>query len=102
PRLERLRERLAGIRNRPALRTTPVAAVTAGLAKLSDRSMSSYANEFLVESQAVAAADTVEEVANNFLRFVRTQYERHYADSKLPEEYRDAPGRAGLSRHSPA
>jgi hypothetical protein len=72
-------------------RWTPVAAVTAGLAKLNDRSMSSYANQFLSESQVAPPPETVEEMAYAFLRFVRGQYDRHYAGSSLPEEYRDAP-----------
>lgn len=94
----------------------PVAAVTAGLAKLNNRSMSSYANEFHAMHTAPLpagimpggvgvvsggvytfaepkepAATSVQEVANSFLQFMRSHYEAHYADSKLPEEYRDGP-----------
>jgi hypothetical protein len=85
----------------------PVAAVTAGLAKLNNRSMSSYANQFLSEHGGSAPVepsatfvgsrrvkrvlDTVEEVAQEFLTFMREQYESHYGDAKVPEEYRDGP-----------
>ena len=71
---------------------TPVAAVTAGLARLNDRSMKSYADEFLRDKTANALAQrTVEEVANNFLVFMRRHYDQHYADSPLPPELRDGP-----------
>jgi hypothetical protein len=95
----------------------PVAGVTAGLAKLNNRSMSSYASEFYMAHGGAQQASwtapafhlsglgstviplqpvipqlqTVEEVANEFLRFMRSSYETHYANSKLPEEYRDGP-----------
>jgi hypothetical protein len=71
---------------------TPVAAVTAGLARLNDRSMKSYADEFLRDKTANALMQrTVEEVANNFLIFMRRHYDQHYADSPLPPELRDGP-----------
>jgi hypothetical protein len=35
--------------------------------------------------------ETVEDTARQFLTFMRTHYEAHYADSKIPEEYRDGP-----------
>ena len=71
---------------------TPVAAVTAGLARLNDRSMKSYADEFLRDKTANALVQrTVEEVANNFLIFMRRHYDQHYADSPLPPELRDGP-----------
>ncbi len=92
----------------------PVAGVTAGLAKLNNRTMSSYANEFFtlhggqspieltptfsatigtyLSPQTVEGAlTTVEEVAHKFLSFMRAHYETHYTDSKIPEEYRDGP-----------
>ena len=87
----------------------PVAAVTAGLAKLNNRSMSSYANQFLTErggptpteipgiiplpgfSPIKPVAPTVAEVAQQFLEFMRQHYDTHYADSKVPESYRDGP-----------
>ena len=88
----------------------PVAAVTAGLAKLNNRSMSSYANQFLSEHGGSAPVEvpgtmstfggpqcanpvlhTVEDVAHEFLAFMREHYDIHYEDSKVPEEYRDGP-----------
>jgi hypothetical protein len=71
---------------------TPVAAVTAGLARLNSRSMKSYADEFLRDKAAnTLVQHTVEEVAHNFLTFMRRHYERHYANSPLPPELRDGP-----------
>ncbi len=88
----------------------PVAAVTAGLAKLNNRSMSSYANQFLSEHGGSAPVEvpetmptlvgphrlksvlgSVEDVAEEFLGFMRGYYDTHYGDSKVPEEYRDGP-----------
>jgi hypothetical protein len=70
----------------------PVAAVTAGLAKLKDRSMKSYADEFLRDGAAnILREHTVEEVARNFLAFMRRHYDIHYADSPLPPELREGP-----------
>ncbi len=105
----------------------PVAAVTAGLAKFCDRTMSSYADEFYAKrggAQPVEVAQggvqlsfvsgltyervcaSVEETAQQFLRFMRGHYERHYADSELPEEYRDGPlfliGGYGRMDHLPS
>lgn len=69
--------------------------------------MSSYANQFLSEHGGSAPAessatsvsshrvkpvlDTVEEVAQEFLAFMRNHYDNHYGDAKVPEEYRDGP-----------
>jgi hypothetical protein len=88
----------------------PVAAVTAGLAKLNNRSMSSYANQFLSEHGGSAPVEvpgtmstsvgpqcakpmlhTVQDVAHEFLAFMREHYDIHYGDRKVPEEYRDGP-----------
>lgn len=73
----------------------PVAAVTAGLAKLNGLNMSSLASEFAATRHAQQATHsapvTVEDVATSFLRFMRTRYEQHYADSPLPEQFRDGP-----------
>ena len=73
----------------------PVAAVTAGLAKLNGLNMSSLASEFAATRHAQQAAHstpvTVEDVATAFLKFMRARYEKHYADSPLPEQFRDGP-----------
>lgn len=71
---------------------TPVAAVTAGLGRLNNRSMKSYADEFLSgQSANTLARHTVEEVANDFLIFMRRHDDQHYADSDLPSEGREGP-----------
>lgn len=69
----------------------PVVAVTAGLAKFKDgRTIKSLAEEF-AENQAgrAKAFVNVEAVANEFLRFFRKAYERHYRGSTLPAQYRE-------------
>jgi hypothetical protein len=86
---------------------TPVAAVTAGLARLNNRSMKSYADEFLKDQAANSLVQhTVEEIANNFLIFMRRHYERHYANSPLPPELHDGPafllGGYDTASHLPA
>jgi hypothetical protein len=71
---------------------TPVAAITAGLAKLGERTMSSCALEFCrCQREKSNPFQTVEEVAQAFLAFMRRKYEAHYSDSVIPEEYRDGP-----------
>jgi hypothetical protein len=86
---------------------TPVATVTAGLAKMNDRSMSSFANEFLEDRAANQLVDgTVEEVAKNSLTFMRRYYDIHYAKSSIPEDYREGPlylvGGYNATDHLPA
>jgi hypothetical protein len=71
---------------------TPVAAITAGLAKLRDRTMSSCALEFYRRQQVDGhTLETVAEVADSFLSFMRAKYEEHYAESSVPQAYRDGP-----------
>jgi hypothetical protein len=72
--------------------------------------MSSYANQFLSEHGGSAPLEvpgttptfvgplrvkpvlsTVKDVAQEFLTFMREQYNSHYGGSKVPEEYRDGP-----------
>src|SRR5437588_10762654 len=74
----------------------PVAAITAGLARLGNRSMSSYAHQFFTEhggttpfegrgfflvgvgsQQAPTVRATVEETAQEFLAFMRAHYDAH-------------------------
>jgi hypothetical protein len=82
----------------------PVAAVTAGLAKLNNWSMSSYANQFISEHGGSAPMDTnssgttfvgshrakavlatVEELAEEFLKFMREhRYRCDIANGNLP------------------
>lgn len=71
---------------------TPVAAITAGLAKLGERTMSSCALEFFRRHQPpTPPLASVAEVAETFLAFMREKYDSHYEGSEIPEEYRDGP-----------
>ena len=75
---------------------TPVAAVTSGLAKLNDRTMSSLAEDF----HAKAASRTqqrvhVEVVARDFLRFMRTELAQHYEGTDVPEQFWQGAGVPG-------
>jgi hypothetical protein len=71
---------------------TPVAAITAGLAKLGERTMSSCALEFCrCQRDRGNPIETVREVAEAFLAFMRRKYDEHYSESTIPEEYRDGP-----------
>jgi len=71
---------------------TPVAAITADMAKFGERTMSSCALEFFRRQQPPANPLTsVGEVAETFLAFMRQKYDEHYAGSELPEEFRDGP-----------
>lgn len=83
----------------------PVVAVTAGLAKLNNRSIGGYAKQFLAEHGGPAPVEplptfvgphllrpvlsTVKEVAQEFLTFMREHYDTHCADREVPEAYRD-------------
>jgi hypothetical protein len=71
---------------------TPVAAITAGLAKLGERTMSSCALEFFHSQQTLGdPLRTVNAVADAFLTFMRAKYDEHYANSPVPEEFREGP-----------
>jgi hypothetical protein len=72
--------------------STPVAAVTAGLAKLHERTMNSCAHEFfLTQKKAQFPLTSVESVAKEFLTFMRAKYDEHYVDSEIPVEFREGP-----------
>ncbi len=69
-----------------------VAAVTAGVARLNNRTMKSYSEEFLgQQKQKQKPLVNVQTISNEFLRFMRKQFTEHYKDSSLPEEYWDGP-----------
>jgi hypothetical protein len=71
---------------------TPVAAITAGLAKLGERTMSSCALEYFRGHQEEGnQLNTVTEVADSFLAFMRAKYDEFYEGSTIPEAYRDGP-----------
>ena len=65
----------------------PVAATTAGLAKLNDRTMDNFASEFKKRQEAKKVPQAnVEVIAKYFLTFMRKQYRRHFTALKLPEQ----------------
>ena len=68
----------------------PVAATTAGLAKLNNRTMSSLAEEFK-EKEKTRSRVNVEAIAKDFFRFVRKQFETHYEGYPAPEEVWEGP-----------
>lgn len=73
--------------------STPVVAVTAGLAKLNERTIKSLCDEFSAKQKRRRKERlvTVESVAKEFLVFFRKEYEKHYENSPILEEYRDGP-----------
>lgn len=69
-----------------------VAAVTAGIARLNNRTMKSYSEEFFgLQQQRKKPFVNVQAISNAFLRFMRKQFTEHYKDSQLPEQYWDGP-----------
>ena len=77
---------------------SPVVAVTAGSAKLLDRSIANHAGEFFRkhervkdDSQKAKRLVNVKPICTAFLRFMREQYQRHYRDSPVPEQFRTGP-----------
>ena len=74
---------------------SPVVAVTAGLAKLNDRPMASYADEFLsLCSRRATKLVKIETISRQFLQFMRRKYDAHYKGSQWPTQFRD-----GLTPH---
>jgi len=66
----------------------PVAAVTAGLAKLNDRPISALANEFSKQMAANANDnDTIIGVVEKFVEFMRGHYDTH--NQTIPEGFRE-------------
>jgi hypothetical protein len=71
---------------------TPVATITAGLAKMCGRTMSSCALEFFrLQKANQFPLESVEQVGNEFLIFMRQKYDEHFRDSAVPEEFREGP-----------
>lgn len=69
-----------------------VAAVTAGVARLNNRTMKSYAEEFLgIQENSVKPYVHIQDISAAFLQFVREQFLAHYQDSLLPEDYWSGP-----------
>ena len=71
---------------------TPVVAVTAGVAKLNDRTMASLGSELRDGLENGTTQPTsIEYIVERFLAFFREQYDQHYSDSQLPQEFREGP-----------
>lgn len=70
--------------------SSPVSAVTAGLARLQGRTMSSLANEFLTGDKKNKPR-SVKAISERFLAFLHKEYEEQYKSSTLPENLRDGP-----------
>ncbi len=66
-----------------------IAATTAGLAALNDRSMSNLAAQFLQEIHGAPGSDQVEEVVKRFLGFMRAAYDQHYEGEAIPDEFKE-------------
>jgi hypothetical protein len=76
---------------------SPMVAVTAGLAKLKDRPISSLGAEFLaaqVKRQKAKKGKPPADcktICEDFLKFMRERYHAHYVESPIPLEYREGP-----------
>jgi hypothetical protein len=71
---------------------TPVAVVTAGVAKLSDRPIASLGAEFReICSTHNRKLVNVDAICNSFLKFMRAKYEKHYKGSSLPKQLLEGP-----------
>ena len=66
-----------------------VAATTAGMAALHSRSIHSLAEQFFKEFEEGGGMDSVEAVAQQFLAFVRHEYDLHYAGGDTPELFKN-------------
>ena len=71
---------------------TSVAAVTAGIARLNNRTMKSYAEEFLgLQERRRQPYGDVLDVSTAYLQFMREHFLEHYQGSLLPEDYWNGP-----------
>ena len=71
---------------------SPVAAVTSGLAKLNERTISSIAADFFQkQSGREPKLVSVRSISNAFLRYMRKEYETHYKNTNIPEQLRTGP-----------
>lgn len=71
-----------------------VGAVTAGLAVLNGRTIASAASDFAAKQarrKGAARPKTVKKVADEFLTFMRVEYDEHYKASKMPANLREGP-----------
>lgn len=67
----------------------PVAAVTAGLAKLNDRPISALANDFSKQIAAPGSNDSVIGVVEKFVEFISGHYETHHQAIGGPPQFRE-------------
>lgn len=65
-----------------------VAATTAGMAALNGRSMQSLAAQFFKDKGGAPGIESVADTAEQFLAFIRAEYDRHYAGGETPEAFR--------------
>ncbi len=84
-----------------------VAAITAGIARLNNRTMKSYAEEFLGrQQQSQEHFASVQDISTAFLQFMRKHFLEHYQGSPLPEDYWTGPnflvGGYGVSDELPS
>lgn len=69
-----------------------VAATTAGFARLNDRTMSSFAAEFMEKQQKLTRPRVnVKAIANDFLTFIRKEYDLFYHGTNVPANFREGP-----------
>lgn len=66
-----------------------VAATTAGLASLGGRTMQNLAVQFARDLDANGGAADVGDVAQQFLAFIRGEFDKEYADPAIPNELKD-------------
>ena len=67
---------------------SPLVAVTAGVAKLNERPIASYAADFVTANKSLNHCDSI---AAEFLKYMRAAYDEHFKDSTLPEVLREGP-----------
>jgi len=71
---------------------TPVAAITAGLAKLNGKTMEQLAHEFLqAGKQRKTKWINVSAIANGFLKFLRKEFVQHYQNSLTDKQFWEGP-----------
>ncbi|HUZ31643.1 MAG TPA: hypothetical protein VMV19_06000 [Xanthobacteraceae bacterium] len=71
---------------------SPMFAVTAGLAKLKERPIASWAAEFCeIQKSRQQSLVNLDVIAPHFLRFVRQKYDDHYDGSNLPDSLKEGP-----------
>jgi hypothetical protein len=71
---------------------SPIVAVTSGMAKLNERPIASYAQDFLdSHSHTDSVPAHSKDIVDEFLGFMRKKYDEHYKGSPLPENLREGP-----------